>query len=333
MYRLLRPLLFTLEPERAHATTLALLQLAQRLKVLSAPRPRATRPVSLLGLEFPNRIGLAAGFDKNAACVDALAALGFGFVEVGTVTPRPQPGNPSPRIFRLRAAQAIVNQMGFPNAGAALASERVLARRSGCICGINIGKNAATPIEEAARDYVEALRIVYRAADYVVVNVSSPNTRGLRQLLTPELLDPLLAALLQARAELTAQLGRRVPLLLKLSPELADEELSAIAAIIVARSIDGVIATNTTVQRPGVDGLKGADRPGGLSGPPLRPLALGVVRALRARLGANVPIIGVGGIDSVAAAGEMLAAGADLLQIYTGLVYHGPRLVRRLAHL
>jgi len=333
MYGLLRPLLFALEPERAHAATLALLRLGQQLKVLSAPRPRVSAALRLMGLEFPNRIGLAAGFDKSAACIDALAALGFGFVEIGTVTPRPQPGNPAPRVFRLRAAQAIVNQMGFPNGGAALACERVLARRSGCICGINIGKNAATPIEEAARDYVEALRTVYRAADYVVVNVSSPNTRGLRQLLTPELLDPLLAALLQARAELTAQLGRRVPLLLKLSPDLADEELSGIAVIIRARSIDGVIATNTTVQRPGVGGLAGADRPGGLSGPPLRPLALGVVRALRARLGADVPIIGVGGIDCVAAASEMIAAGADLLQIYTGLVYHGPRLVRELVRL
>ena len=334
MYELLRALLFLLDAERAHALTLRMLRAAQRLGLLQQrPARRLAPPLRVMGLPFANRIGLAAGFDKSGHCIDALGALGFGFLEIGTVTPRPQPGNARPRIFRVPAARAVINQMGFPNEGAAAACARLAVRRYGGICGVNIGKNADTPLELAARDYTQALRIVYPYADYVAVNVSSPNTSGLRQLLTPALLDPLLRALLEVRAELASASGRQVPLLVKLSPDLAPAELAAAAEVIGARGIDGIIATNTTVQRPALAGIRGSDRPGGLSGRPLHALALESVRMLRSLLGARTPIIGVGGIDSLASAREMLEAGADLLQLYTGLVYEGPALVRLLSHL
>jgi dihydroorotate dehydrogenase len=332
MYRALQPLLLRLDAERAHALTLKLLRASHRLGVLQWMQPQAvSRPIELMGLKFPNRVGLAAGFDKNAACVDALATLGFGFLELGTVTLRPQPGNPRPRIFRIPEAQAVINRMGFPNEGAAALCARLRMRRFGGICGVNIGKNAATPLEQAEADYVACLSTVYPYADYVAVNVSSPNTAGLRELQREGQLRALLESLLRARSRLSVEHGRRVPLLVKLSPDLTEEELSSAAAVITELHIDGVIATNSTLARPGLEQIPAARETGGLSGAPLLALATATVRNLRARLGARVAIIGVGGIHSADSARQMLAAGADLLQLYTGLVYRGPRLVSELA--
>ena len=275
-------------------------------------------------LRFPNRVGLAAGFDKNAIALEGLGSLGFGFIEVGTVTPRPQPGQPPPRLFRLPAARALINRLGFPNDGAEVVAARLRHRKYRGVVGVNIGKNAATPLERGIDDYVSCLRAVRRVADYVVVNVSSPNTAGLRTLQSPQLLEPLLSALLQERRE--AQLGRALPLLLKVSPDLSTAELQDIAALLRRLRMDGVVATNTTLSREEI-GVTAGTRDGGLSGRPLRPLATRTVAALRAALGPDFPIIGVGGIDSVSAAKAMRAAGADLIQIYTGLVYRGPSLV------
>jgi dihydroorotate dehydrogenase len=331
MYRALRPLLFRLEPERAHELTLRALRVAETLRLAGrgtpAPTPSARR---LMGLEFPNRVGLAAGFDKNGTCIDALAGLGFGFIEIGTLTPLAQAGNPRPRLFRVPHAHALINRMGFPNVGAEAACAR-LRRRRASVLGINIGKNAATPVSRAVDDYLTALRIVYPHADYIALNVSSPNTTGLRELEQPERLGPLLQALIEARATLAAGSARRVPLLVKLSPDLSAEELEATARTLAAVSIDGVIATNSTVQRalPG----EALEEAGGLSGAPLLPLATQTVRRLRTLLGPGFPIIGVGGIDSAQSARAMLDAGADLIQLYTGLVYRGPRLPRLLSQL
>lgn len=330
MYALLRALAFRFEPERAHELTLRALRAAHALHLSGGRRVPRAAPVRLLGLEFASRIGLAAGFDKNGVCVEALAALGFGFIEVGTVTPRAQPGNPRPRLFRERRARAIVNRMGFPNRGAAALRRALEGRRGTVVCGVNIGKNAATPLAAAAADYVAALRIVYDCADYVALNVSSPNTAGLRELEQPEHLKPLLQAILGARTELATRTGRRVPLLVKLSPDLTDAALDATAATLAELRIDGAIATNSTVQRP-IAGL--SSEAGGLSGPPLHPLALRTVTRLRRLLGSEFALIGVGGIDSLAAAQAMREAGADLLQLYTGLIYRGPRLVRDLSQL
>ena len=333
-YSALQPLLLRLEAERAHGLTLKLLSAAHLLGVLQLALPRPVlRPVEVMGLRFANRVGLAAGFDKNAACVDALGQLGFGFIELGTVTPKPQPGNPRPRVFRIPQAQAVINRMGFPNEGVAALSVRLRLRRFRGICGVNIGKNAATPLEQAEQDYAACLRAVYPHADYVAVNVSSPNTAGLRDLQQEGHLRPLLEGLLEQRSRLAIEHGRRVPLLVKLSPDLTDEQLVAATAVIRELRIDGVIATNTTTQRPTVSALPVAQQAGGLSGAPLLALATTAVRKLRAQLGPQVAIIGVGGIGSAAGAREMLAAGADLLQLYTGLVYRGPGLVRELSQL
>ena len=331
MYGLARTLLFALDAERAHALTLAGLRIGHRLGLLSlAAAQQPAQPVELMGLTFANRIGLAAGFDKNATCVDAMGALGFGFVEVGTLTPKRQAGNPRPRIFRLPKVRAVINRMGFPNEGVAAAALRLRRRRYTGVCGVNIGKNAATALEQATSDYVAALRAVYEYADYVVINISSPNTQGLRQLQEGEQLRPLLHALLETRAELVERVGWRVPLLVKLSPDLAADELASTAQVIRELSLDGVIATNTTLDRAAVDGLPHAQRPGGLSGEPLRERSVTVVRRLRELLGPDMPLIGVGGISSAADAAAMIGAGADLVQVYTGLIYRGPALVREL---
>ena len=331
MYALARPLLFALDAEQVHGLTLVALRVSHRLGLLGlAGAPLPAQPVELMGLTFANRIGLAAGFDKNATCVDAMGALGFGFVEVGTLTPRSQEGNPRPRVFRLPKARAVINRMGFPNEGVAAAAVRLRRRRYTGVCGVNIGKNATTPLEQATGDYVTALQAVYEYADYVTINVSSPNTQGLRQLQEGAQLRPLLQALLETRAELAERIGWKVPLVVKLSPDLAAEDLAATAQVIRELALDGVIATNTTLDRTHVEGLTHADRPGGLSGAPLRARALAVVRDLRALLGPDVPLIGVGGISSAADATAMLAAGADLIQVYTGLIYRGPALVREL---
>jgi dihydroorotate dehydrogenase len=331
MYALARALLFALDAEAAHQLTLSSLRAGQRLgllKLLAAEQP--AKPIDLMGLIFANRIGLAAGFDKNATCVDAMGALGFGFVEVGTLTPQGQPGNPRPRIFRLPKARAVINRMGFPNEGVAAAVARLRRRRYRGVCGVNIGKNAATPLEQATSDYVAALRAVYECADYVAINISSPNTQGLRQLQEGEPLRALLQALLEVRAELAERLGWRVPLVAKLSPDLSAQELAASAQVIRELQLDGVIATNTTLDRVAVAGLAHAERAGGLSGEPLRERSLGVVRQLRELLGPDMPLIGVGGVSSAADAAAMFAAGADLIQVYTGLIYRGPGLVREL---
>ncbi|HEV2701191.1 MAG TPA: quinone-dependent dihydroorotate dehydrogenase [Steroidobacteraceae bacterium] len=331
MYALARSLLFALDAEQAHQLTLATLRLSHRLGLLGLLAPaQSEEPVELMGLTFANRIGLAAGFDKNATCVDAMGALGFGFVEVGTLTPRGQPGNPRPRVFRLPQARAVINRMGFPNEGAPAATRHLRLRRYTGVCGVNIGKNAATPLEQATSDYVAALQTVYEFADYVTINISSPNTQGLRQLQEGEQLRPLLQALLQTREQLAERVGWRVPLVVKLSPDLSGDELAATAEVIRELQLDGVIATNTTLDRATVAGLRHADRPGGLSGAPLRERSAGVVRQLRAMLGPDLPLIGVGGVSDATDAAALFAAGADLVQVYTGLIYRGPALVREL---
>lgn len=332
MYAALQPLLMRLDPERAHAVTLDLLRIAHRLGLLSPVRASG-RAVHRMGLEFANRVGLAAGFDKNGVCIDALGGLGFGFVEVGTITPRAQPGNPRPRVFRLRESRAVINRMGFPNEGLEALIARLARRQYRGVCGVNIGKNAATPLDEAGADYAACLQAVYAHADYVALNISSPNTARLRELQQQSRLTPLLEALLELRGRLAVEHGRHVPLLVKLSPDLSDEDLTATARLIGSLALEGVIATNTTIRRPGLEDQRGAAEQGGLSGAPLLPSSLETVRRLRAELGPRATIIGVGGIDSVSAAQSMLAAGADLIQVYTGLVYRGPRLIRELAAL
>jgi dihydroorotate dehydrogenase len=329
LYELARPLLFRIDPERAHGLALASVRLVHRLGLAGLPGgPIAGRRVRALGLEFPNPVGLAAGLDKDGAFIDALAAFGFGFLEVGTVTPRPQPGNPRPRMFRIVAREAIINRMGFNSAGVARLVENVRRARYRGILGVNIGKNFDTPIERAAEDYLACLEQVYPLASYVTVNISSPNTKDLRRLQQADSLDGLLAALAGARERLARSHGRRVPLAVKIAPDLDDAAIAAIARALVDHGVDAAIATNTTVSRQGVEGLPHAAEAGGLSGAPLRPLATAVVRKLAAALKGAIPIIGVGGIAGPADATEKLDAGASLVQLYTGLVYHGPALVR-----
>jgi dihydroorotate dehydrogenase len=281
-----------------------------------------------MGLRFSNPVGLAAGLDKNGEHIDALAALGFGFIEVGTVTPRPQPGNPRPRLFRIAQAQAVINRMGFNNEGVDRFVENVRRTRFRGVLGINIGKNFATPLERAAEDYVYCLRKVYTLASYVTVNISSPNTAGLRELQGSAALDALLAAINGERQRLADAHGKRVPLAVKIAPDLDAEQIGAIAELLQRHEIDAVIATNTTTTRDGIDGLPNGKEAGGLSGAPLAQRAERSVRQLSQALGGALPIIGVGGIMSGADAAQRLAAGASLVQIYTGLVYRGPRLVK-----
>jgi dihydroorotate dehydrogenase len=330
LYTMARPFLFALDPERAHGLAL---RAVRSVPALLAGRraPPAAEPVSLIGLTFPNRVGLAAGFDKSATAVDGLGQLGFGFLEIGTVTPKAQPGNPRPRIFRLPADRALVNRMGFPNDGAEVVRDRLRSRQYKGVVGVNIGKNASTPLERAVDDYVECLRVLYPVADYIAINVSSPNTAGLRELQGVARLGPILGALIGERQTLKRTHGRRVPLLVKLSPDTAADELAAAAALIQALPLDGVIATNTTISREGLTTPNGAGEDGGLSGAPLLPSALATVERLRAILGPTFPIIGCGGIASPADAVAMRRAGADLVQVYTGLVYEGPNLVATVA--
>lgn len=328
IYRILRPLFFALPPEVAHAAALAGLEAAWRAGLLRPPAEGL--PVEVMGLRFPNRVGLAAGMDKDARHVDAWGGLGFGCVEVGTVTPRPQPGNPRPRLFRLPAAAALINRMGFNNEGATAAADR-LARRKFCgIVGVNIGKNADTPAERATEDYLAAMKAVYGVADYIAVNISSPNTAGLRDLQSASALDALLSALTTEGERLAVQHGKRVPLAVKLAPDLDDDNLAAAARTIAAHPVAAVIATNTTTDHASVAGLPHAGERGGLSGTPLAETSTRVLAALRELLPARISLIGVGGISSAAGAREKVKAGADLVQIYTGLVYRGPGLVREL---
>jgi len=332
LYRLLRPWLFRLQPERAHRTTFALLEVAQTCGLLRhLVRSVPAMPVRVMGLDFPNPVGLAAGLDKNAEHIDALAALGFGFIEVGTVTPRPQPGNPQPRLFRLPPAQALINRLGFNNLGIDRLAYNVSRARYRGILGINLGKNFATPIDKAAADYLEGMRKAYALATYLTVNISSPNTEHLRELQQADELRPLLTALKREQGVLAQQHGRYVPLAVKIAPDLSDEHIAAIAAILLELQIDGVIATNTTLSRVGVQGRRSADEAGGLSGAPLRERSTAVVRSLHAALGEQIPIIAAGGILYARDAVEKIAAGAKLVQLYSGLVYRGPALVRECA--
>jgi dihydroorotate dehydrogenase len=331
-YALTRPFLFGLDAERAHELTLDALARGQNtpLQALWAQRLVAD-PVRLLGLTFANRIGLAAGLDKNGRCIDGLGAMGFGFIEVGTVTPLAQPGNPRPRIFRLPQAGALINRLGFNNEGlgAFLANVRRAHsfRARGGVLGLNIGKNASTPIDQAANDYLIALEAVYPHADYITVNISSPNTRNLRELQGDAALDALLGTLQERRQLLIGRAPRSVPMLVKIAPDLDEAQIEVIARTLQRNGIDGVIATNTTVARSAVLGLAHADETGGLSGRPVAEASNRVIRALRLALGPAYPIIGVGGVMSADDARAKRAAGADLVQVYTGLIYAGPGLV------
>ncbi len=334
-YGLARPFLFGLDPEAAHDLTLNSLARLQGTPLEWAYCNRfVADPIELAGLRFPNRVGLAAGLDKNARCIDALGAMGFGFVEVGTVTPQGQPGNPRPRMFRLPQANALINRLGFNNEGLAafIANvQRSRFRTQGRLLGLNIGKNAATPIENATDDYLACLAGVYPHADYVTVNISSPNTKNLRALQGDEALDALLSAVAARREELAQQHGRRVPVFVKIAPDLDAAQVDVIAATLRRHGMDGVIATNTTITRDAVKGMPHAEEAGGLSGAPVLQASNRVITQLRAALGAGYPIIGVGGILSAGDALSKLRAGADVVQIYTGLIYRGPALVDEVA--
>jgi len=336
LYSLIRPLLFTLDAERAHDCTLRALRGVERLpgaagllRGLAGGEPPRL-PVHTLGLDFPNPVGLAAGLDKGACCADAFHAFGFGFVELGTVTPRPQPGNPRPRLFRLPDHEAIINRMGFNSTGLDAFLAHLAARPRRGLIGINLGRNKDTPTERALDDYLAGLRAVYAHADYVTINVSSPNTPGLRGLQEQPALAALLAGLKAEQARLAAVHDRQVPLALKIAPDLDDEAIDAIAGLLLEHRLEAVIATNTTVSRPGLGHGPLAGEAGGLSGAPLRALSTRVIRRLYATLHGQIPIIGVGGVFTAEHAWEKLVAGAELVQIYTALIYRGPGVVREI---
>ena len=324
LYSLIRPLLFSLDPETAHEVTL-------RLAGLSFPRRTFSKPVRVMGIDFPNPVGLAAGLDKQAEHVDALAGLGFGFLELGGVTPRPQPGNPRPRLFRLPQAHALINRYGLNSVGAEAFAHNLRRARRHAVIGINIGRNRDTPNERAAEDYEQCMELLYPLAHYLSINISSPNTRGMRELQSPALLRNLLARLVQKREALRERHGKQVALVLKISPDIDDPAIRGIADAVRRERIDGLIATNTTVSREGVAGLRHGAEEGGLSGEPLRERAAEVLRRFAFHLRAEVPLIACGGIMSAADARERFQAGASLVQLYSGLVYRGPRLIRECA--
>lgn len=338
-YALTRPFLFGMDAEAAHELTMNMLARGQRTPLQWAwCNETVSDPIELAGLRFPNRVGMAAGLDKNARCIDALAAMGFGFVEVGTVTPKPQPGNPKPRMFRLPEARALINRLGFNNEGlnAFLHNVQQAQCRSQqqdhrLLLGLNIGKNASTPIENATSDYLICLEGVYAHADYVTVNISSPNTQNLRALQSDAALDGLLAAIAERRETLASQHGRRVPIFVKIAPDLDESQVAVIADTLQKHGMDGVIATNTTISRTAVQGMRHAEETGGLSGAPVLEASNQVIRQLRSALGSRFPIIGVGGIMSADDAVSKIRAGADVVQIYTGLIYEGPQLVVKAA--
>jgi len=335
LYALARPLLFSLDPETAHNVTLPALRRAAAMGLTGFVKKPKPDPRTVMGITFPNPVGLAAGLDKDGAYIDGLAALGFGSIEIGTVTPRAQPGNPRPRMFRLPAAQGIINRMGFNNGGvdafiANVQSSRFYQERQG-VLGLNIGKNADTPIEKAADDYVACLRKVYPYASYVTVNISSPNTKNLRQLQGASELDALLSQLKEEQSRLADKYGHYVPLALKIAPDVDGDQIRDIGGALVRHGIDGVIATNTTLNRRDVEGMRHANQQGGLSGAPVFDLSNIVIRALKAEVGEAVPIIGVGGILSGRDAKAKIDAGAKLVQLYSGLIYRGPALVRECA--
>ncbi|MGV3344860.1 quinone-dependent dihydroorotate dehydrogenase [Enterobacteriaceae bacterium LUAb1] len=331
LYSLARKVLFQLDPERAHQVVL------QQMKWISAtPLERFIRqslpvnPVNCMGLTFDNPLGLAAGLDKNAECIDAFAAMGFGFIEVGTVTPRPQKGNDKPRLFRLPEAEGIINRMGFNNDGVDVLVENVKKSRFNGVLGINIGKNKDTPIEQSSDDYLCCMEKVYQHAGYIAINISSPNTPALRKLQYGEALDFLLTEIKEKQRTLCRQHNKYVPVVVKIAPDLLTEEVIQIADSLVRHNIDGVIATNTTLDRSLIAGLKHCDEEGGLSGRPVQLRSTDVIRCLSQELQNRIPIIGVGGIDSFVSAREKIAAGATLIQIYSGFIYKGPKLIKEI---
>ncbi|EJX1091331.1 TPA: quinone-dependent dihydroorotate dehydrogenase [Vibrio vulnificus] len=329
LYRLARAGFFQLDAEKAHDLAIQNFKRFTGTPIdLFYRQQLPNRPVECMGLTFRNPVGLAAGLDKNGECIEAFDAMGFGFVEVGTVTPRAQSGNDKPRLFRLVGAEGIINRMGFNNLGVDNLIENVKKAKYSCVLGINIGKNKDTPIEKGAEDYLICMEKVYEYAGYIAVNISSPNTPGLRTLQYGEALDELLVELKRKQAELEEKHGKYVPLALKIAPDLTDDEICQICQSLINNKIDGVIATNTTLDRTMVEGMKHAQEAGGLSGRPLQSRSTEVVRLLRKELQGNIPIIGVGGVDSYVAAKEKILAGADLVQVYSGFIYHGPGLVR-----
>lgn len=332
LYSLARPLLFALDAERAHRLTLAGLELSSRLGVSKLIAGRAVKaPLQVMGLQFSNAVGLAAGLDKNGEHVDALSGLGFGFIEVGTVTPRPQPGNVPKRLFRIIRAQALINRMGFNNHGVERLAANVRSARYTGVIGVNIGKNFDTPIERALDDYVHCLRTVYDFASYVAINISSPNTQNLRSLQEGAALESLLAGIARERELLTKTQGRRVPLAVKIAPDLDEPHVRHAAEVACRCDIDAIIATNTTISRSGIENLPNANEAGGLSGAPLQAPSTRIVRLLADSLAGRLPIIAVGGIMCGADALEKVSAGATLVQLYTGLIYRGPSLISECA--
>lgn len=332
-YTLIKPLLFQLDAEFTHDLTLKTLKFAEKTGILSLyPKAPICAPHEVMGLTFPNAVGLAAGLDKNGAVIDGMAKLGFGFIEVGTVTPRPQPGNPKPRLFRVPAAQGIINRFGFNNLGVDKLVENVKSAKfksgvSNQILGINIGKNFDTPMEKAADDYLICMQKVYSHASYITVNISSPNTKNLRDLQAAEALSALLTSLKLEQKKLAEKHGKYVPITLKIAPDLTQEQVIEIAGLLMKHQIDGVIATNTTLARDTVKGIQHSEETGGLSGAPVRNQSTTVIQQLSTQLQGALPIIGVGGILSGADAAEKIAAGASLVQVYSGLIYKGPALV------
>jgi dihydroorotate dehydrogenase len=328
MYHHLRDLLFRLNPELSHELSLDVLGAAERLRVLGLFAPKiAANPVSVMGLNFKHPVGLAAGLDKNGDYLNALGVLGFSSVEIGTITPRPQPGNPQPRMFRLPEAQGIINRMGFNNKGVDHLVAQVKNRRFDGILGINIGKNAITPVENAVDDYLICLNKVYDHADYITVNISSPNTPGLRSLQFGDSLSQLLAPIKAAQKERHTASGRYVPIAVKIAPDMTDEETHQVAEILLNEGLDGVIATNTTIGREGVERLPFAEEAGGLSGAPVREKSVKIIETLNDVLGGKMPIIGVGGITNGESAAEKIRAGASMVQVYSGFIYEGPALI------
>lgn len=332
MYAAIRPFLFSLDPEKAHHFTISSMKMASSMGMTALAPSVSPSPREVMGLTFPNPVGLAAGLDKNGDCIDGMASLGFGFLELGTVTPKPQPGNPRPRMFRVPKAEGLINRMGFNNEGVDVLVENVRKSRfyqeKKGILGLNIGKNAITPIENAVDDYLICLEKVYPVADYIAINISSPNTKNLRQLQGESELDNLLSQLKAAQSRLADEHARYVPLALKIAPDMDDSQVKNIADALIRHKIDGVIATNTTITREAVKDLPYAQEAGGLSGAPVRDASTHVIRLLKQELGDALPIIGVGGILSGEDAKEKMDAGASLVQVLTGMIYSGPGLVR-----
>lgn len=328
MYSLIRKALFLTDPETAHGLALESLRLGYGVGATGVLFGEQSQPVTVMGLDFPNPVGMAAGMDKNGDYIDALGSLGFGCIEIGTVTPRPQAGNPKPRVFRLESATAMINRLGFNNKGVDHLVQQASKRKFKGILGINIGKNFDTPIKKAADDYLVCLEKVYPQADYITINISSPNTRGLRDLQEAQQLEKLLSAINDRRAQLAYEYDKRVPLVVKVAPDLEDDQIPEIAEIVARNEFDGLIATNTTISREEVKGLRHAHEQGGLSGAPLLKKANHVLAAFRTALPADIAVIGVGGITRGEHAAEKVSLGADLVQFYTGFVYRGPDLVR-----